>query len=185
MEFSEVEEISYGIDSQNSVYYTSSSWDQSAIDGKTPQVIEEKILGEPLFNYISDLSTRHIYQLLVDKVRKSSQPISFPFRCDTLHKIRHMNMIIEPEKDGKVIFRSQVIRSENIDYQPLLDPDQKRGQEFITMCSWCKKIEVESGKWLELEEALDVLKLGEYEKLPKITHGICQPCYKFYFELEV
>jgi hypothetical protein len=43
------------------------------------------------------------------------------------------------------------------------------------MCGWCKRVDV-SARWLEVEAAVEALRLFDEETLPRISHGICPEC---------
>jgi hypothetical protein len=44
------------------------------------------------------------------------------------------------------------------------------------MCSWCKKIDAGNNTWLEIEDAIKVLNLFTEERMPQISHAICDAC---------
>jgi hypothetical protein len=50
-----------------------------------------------------------------------------------------------------------------------------RTSAHVRACAWCKRIRVGS-KWMEVEDALEPLKIFDMEQLPQITHGICRAC---------
>ena len=37
--------------------------------------------------------------------------------------------------------------------------------------------------WVEVEEAVNVLRLFDKPRLPRISHGICAPCSDSFFQL--
>ena len=84
--------------------------------------------------------------------------------------------VLIPTGDGSVEFRSRIIREEKREAVELLDFEAARTDERIVMCSWCKKVRLESGEWVEVELAVTTLKLFNAPQLPKITHGICERC---------
>ena len=58
----------------------------------------------------------------------------------------------------------------------LLDPLVNRTDEYLVMCSWCKRVDV-AGNWLDVEVAAKQLELFNETSLPQITHSICNDCY--------
>jgi hypothetical protein len=46
------------------------------------------------------------------------------------------------------------------------------------MCGWCKRTQLPTGRWVEIEEAVEELGLFEDSPLPGVTHGICLPCHE-------
>ncbi len=63
---------------------------------------------------------------------------------------------------------------------PLLYPDDAgetaQGQSLLVMCSWCKAVKVGDDTWVEVEDAVDRLKLFDFRYLPQISHGVCPSC---------
>lgn len=43
----------------------------------------DAVIGQPLLNYVSDAEAAHVYQVLLQKLRKHGAPIRVPFRCDS------------------------------------------------------------------------------------------------------
>ena len=56
---------------------------------------------------------------------------------------RHLELTVVPEADGHLTIRSCTLQTEPREPVPLLDDQSERSNEFITICSWCKKVEVE------------------------------------------
>ena len=111
--------------------------------------------------------------MLFDSARRQQSPLSVPLRCDAPELRRHLELTIVPEADGHLTIRSRTLQTKPRELVPLLDNQSERSNEFITMCSWCKKVEVE-GEWCEVEEAAD--RLGLLVEVPHLTHGMCLPC---------
>jgi hypothetical protein len=38
-------------------------------------------------------------------------------------------------------------------------------------------MDVDAGRWAEIEEAVTSLRLFEYKSLPPLTHGMCEQCF--------
>jgi len=135
------------------------------------------VLGGSLWSHISSDSTRHIYRTLFTKARQEGRCFTVPFRCDSPDCRRFLKMEIVPSADGAVTMESMVIKTEEREHVSLLEPDIDRSDDFISMCSYCKKIPVDDTTWHEVEEAIRILDLLSLEKPPRITHTICPACY--------
>jgi hypothetical protein len=84
-----------------------------------------------------------------------------------------------PAEDGSVTFRSELLRTEPRSPVELLRSDiEERSDEFIRICSMCKKIAISKTKWEEVEVAVEQMQLFELKRLPQFTHGVCPSCYK-------
>ena len=105
------------------------------------------------------------------------RPSTFEFRCDSPEKRRFLDLSIIPLKHNAVEFCSQVVRTESRKPVVLLKNDIERSDEFVRICSRCKKIAVSDTEWTEVESAIIKLNLFEKERMPQLTHRLCQSCY--------
>jgi hypothetical protein len=69
-----------------------------------------------------------------------------------------------------------LLRSESRPVVKLLASVLDRTDEFVTICSGCQRICLPAGEWVEVEVAVDRLKVFESVALPELTHGICPGC---------
>jgi hypothetical protein len=51
-----------------------------------------------------------------------------------------------------------------------------RAPDTIEMCGWCKRIELEGGHWVELEQAIGAWQSFDTQEFPQVNHGICPTC---------
>ena len=138
-----------------------------------------EVLKYPLMAYISDPETRHIYQMIIERVRNEGRQARFRYRCDSADCRRLMEMHIHHDQTlDQVEFRSRVLRLETRDPVALLAPNlAKRSGPLLTVCSWCKAVETNHA-WVEVEQAVERLGLLAAQALPPISHGLCPTCRK-------
>lgn len=116
------------------------------------------------------------YGPLVRRVREDGREVVFQFRCDTPDMRRLMRMRISPEAEGGVCFESATIAVQERPVVALIaEPLTGRDGAPVTMCSWCKRVDIR-GEWLEVELALDRIRLADGPTLPPVTHGVCPRC---------
>lgn len=168
--------IEYKIDRNNDIIFVNEEWDRFALDNYGQEITSEKILGNNLFDFIADVTVRHIYLDIIKKVREGNK-ISIDFRCDSPTFNRILNMTIQLEDGDTVKFISEAKKILPQNYMNVLDPQSERSNKLIPMCSWCKKIKMET-EWEELEQAINKYKLLTQTKVPSITHTICEDCYQ-------
>ena len=77
---------------------------------------------------------------------------------------------------GHILVTNWLERVEARPPMPLLEPAAARSEEYVTVCSWCKKVELPGATWVEVEEAVEHLRLFDRAVLPQLTHGICPTC---------
>ncbi|MDQ2669268.1 MAG: hypothetical protein M3Y31_01410 [Gemmatimonadota bacterium] len=166
---------SYELDSDLRISSVDTGWSEFASTNAAPQLAAPAPVGQPLFSYIRDLTTVHLYRRLFDRVARTEQPVTFTFRCDAPALRRLLEMEIRPGAIAGLRLQTRVVRLEPRVRVALLDPLIARTGAALRMCSWCKAVDAD-GRWCEVEEAVAHLRLFERERLPDITHGICPPC---------
>lgn len=162
------------VNEEDQIVFVDESWMRFASENGLAFLTVEKILGVPLLDFISDVTTRHLYRVLMHTVRRTGQEISFPFRCDAPDRRRFMRMTIRSLPTKEIEFRSEIVREEIRAKVNLFDPSIPRRSDFVVMCSWCKKIKAPD--WVEVEEGVARLKLFDSDRLPRVSHGICPTC---------
>ena len=170
--------LSYRIDASDVIVFTDATWMEFA---RLNGLAEPNVLGSLLWTHITDSTTANLYQAIVERVRVARQAARVTFRCDAPAERRFMLLEIEPEEGGAVLFRSTTRETQSRPRMPILDAALPRNDEFVTMCGWCKRILV-AGQWLEVETAVEQLRLLLTNSPPKITHAICPNCERRFHE---
>jgi hypothetical protein len=171
--------IVYRVDAADRIVYVNDAWDAFAHQNEGTAVVAAQVVGRPLWEFISDLSTRTIYRSALGRIRAGSE-LRFGFRCDSPSCRRIMEMqILLADEPGSVEFRSSTIAEDH--RQPPAVTWAAGGSRdedsLVRMCGWCNRIDVGS-VWTEFEEALPQLRLMERANPPSVTHGICESCFQ-------
>lgn len=169
--------IIYRIDSQDEIVFVNDKWSEVVLARNNLDLLEQNVLGRTIWDFISDYITRDLYKEMV-KIVRFGKPVRFNFRCDSPSTRRLMEMSITLHADEQVQFESRIIRAERRPFQRLLSVSTFRSDEMLNLCGWCNKVNIEEDVWTEVEDAVTVLRLFENDKLPDISHGICEDCYK-------
>jgi len=169
----------YRVDSEDKVVEVSPNWTEFARTNDAPEsCLPGGIVERSLWDFIADKETKELYRLLIERVRRTGKSAEVRFRCDAPECRRFMEITLD-RKEGEVVeFTSRIVRVEPRDAVPLLDVRQVRSEEFLTICSYCKRIWVGDEGWLEAEEAIQRLNLFQSSRLPQLTHGVCTDCYE-------
>lgn len=171
------ETFTYRIDGEDRLVDVDENWLRFAQEnGARHLARREAVLGKPLWDFITGQETRHLYELMFAKVRAAQASLQIPFRCDSPGCRRFMEMRMSPEAYGQIRFTTWIVRSESRAPVSLLEASEDRSDEFVTICSWCKKVQVAPGVWEEVEEAVRALDLFASPRLPQLTHGMCPSC---------
>lgn len=163
------------IDASGKIAAVKDEWVAFARENGAPELVREAVVGRSIWEYMVGRETRHISRLLLEKVRLTGKSLSIPYRCDSPDLRRYMEMEIVPAECGSVEFRSRLLKLERRDPVRLLDPCAARGNEFLTICSWCRRARTALG-WVELDEAVKTLELFSSASLPQLSHGMCKDC---------
>lgn len=176
----DTDHFEYVINKHDDIVDVSDSWLDFALENDT-KFTRDSVIGKSLWEFISNAQTRHLYRILLDKVRKTEEYIQVPFRCDAPDRRRFMELAISSLHNGYVQFKSRILRTELRSTVALLDSTIPRSNKKICMCSWCKQIQTDAGRWMEVERALSELGLFNLDTMPDINHGICPECERRLF----
>ncbi|MCL4301123.1 MAG: hypothetical protein KJ077_35655 [Anaerolineae bacterium] len=163
------------VDRNDLIIDVNANWLRFARENDAPHLTRQAVIGCSLWDFIAGLETRHIYRLLMRKVRQDQRRIVFTYRCDSSTLHRYMQMEIVPAADQALEFKNYLLREESRDRVRLLDPTAERNHELLRMCSWCNRMRCDE-TWLSVEEAVNYLGLFGAPQFPQITHGICPDC---------
>jgi len=176
-----LERFTYTIDAEDRIDFVSAEWEDFAARNDADHLTGRAVMGRPLFDFITDPTTAQIYSVAIRRVRGDGHSITLPFRCDSPHCRRYMELHISPRKGGGVTFDSRLLREEPRPVVALLDAIVEHGGDLLLMCSWCKRLAVEDA-WLEVEEAVTRLGLFDEHCAPELSHGICPQCREGFME---
>ena len=171
--------IFYVIDADDRIESVSGPWDAFAAENGAPALTAANVVGRPLAEFITDLTTAHIYQRLVSRVREEDRTVPLSLRCDGPECRRWLRLTLHPLAGRRVRFESRVVREEAREPVALLDRAIPRAGDPVLICSWCDSVHTSHG-WRQLEAGVPELGLFEGRLPPPITHGICPACASDY-----
>ncbi len=167
--------VAYTVDADNRFTWMCEHWWPFARDNEAPELHPDRVMGTDLLSYISDPTSRHLYELLLARSRRDPTPMSLDIRCDSPTKRRFIVITMRGAADGSVEFESRILQEEARPKVPALAHDAVRQELFIAMCSWCKRVR-HIGQWFEIEQVLRLMRIFEEGPQPQITHTICPDC---------
>lgn len=168
----------YVIDHEYRIVEISSEFVRFAQDNKAAKLTEQSLIGSCLFDHFDQAEVIELYKSLIDKVIETQQEVVVPFRCDAPEKRRFMRLRIQPESHGRIRFFGVEDRIEPRESVSLLDLESTRNDEFVVVCSWCKKVR-DDDDWVEIEDGFTDEQLYNSKGIPKISHGICTDCKNY------
>lgn len=176
--------VTYRLDQANRIILLNDMWEVFAEKNSGLALDRDHVLGQSIINYITGRETKHLYDIILKKVRQIKKPTVVTFRCDAPEERRFMKLKISPLPDDPQTLDCvcRQVKSELRRPIRLLMDQTPRSNDLLVMCSWCKQVKVD-GNWFEVEEAIERLGLFFVDRLPGITHGCCGPCQKTYWEI--
>jgi hypothetical protein len=169
-------QFTYQLDAEDRIEHVSPEWLAFAEENDAPELSEQAVLGTPLFDWIADPDTRHLYHVFLDRVREGLPAITIPFRCDSPDTKRFMEMRLRATDGGGVELCCSVRSLVTRDAVKLLDNRAARSSAVLEACSFCKRLNVESEGWLETDVAVARLDLFAQPAMPRLSHGVCDDC---------
>jgi len=166
----------WSIDGSDVITGVGGDWDEFASANGAASLCGERVVGLPLFEFITGEETRHIYRLLLHKARSTTAPLRVPFRCDSPEVRRHMRLEIAPAGADAIEFRSEFLGAESRPRVGLLDPNEKRSRASLVSCSFCMRLRVSPSEWIEAEEVVARMDLLSGVAVPQLIHGVCAEC---------
>lgn len=167
--------LSYVVDDRLRLAGLDRAWDEFAIANGAPELVAPAPIGQPVTKFIADETTAQIYSALFARVASSGRPIAYTIRCDAPTLRRELAMTVSPIDAGFSV-RSVVVRAER--REPVtLSAASADADDFIKSCGWCKRMDAR-GRWVEIEEAVQLLALFDRPRLPAMSHGICPTCLR-------
>jgi hypothetical protein len=173
---SDTEPLVYSLDERDRIVRVNDAWTRFARENDAPELAAEQVLQRSIWDFLDDPTTRQIYTHLVSRVRQG-RTVCFSLRCDSPTLRRHLKMVVTPADRNYVDFQSVVVAVEPRPIQRIWDRRTIRSGTLLRACAWCKRVEV-GGEWMEIEVALEPLRIFEMERLPALTHGICDACHR-------
>jgi hypothetical protein len=164
------------VNGRDAIVFVDEGWLAFARANDARHLIGERVLGHSLWEFVSDATTAHLYQKTLRRVRQG-HVARFPLRCDGPAHRRWLEMTITPLEAEGAEFATRVVKVEDREAVSLLDPSTPRSEQWQALCAWCSRLEIE-GAWVEVEEAIQRLRLFEAATLPRLTHGICSSFFQ-------
>lgn len=174
--------ITYSVDRGDRLVSFNDEWRDFAQANEGIALDPSRIRGHVLWDFL-DPTTAQLYRSMLVRLREGGRPIRFSFRCDTPDRRRLLAMEMTAETNSDVRFVVTPVAEEIRVAVPLLESTRPHADAFVTICAWCKRVQLPSDEWCEVEEAVAALELFKRETLPQLTHGVCSTCTDAILEL--
>jgi hypothetical protein len=166
----------YTIDEADHIIDVSDSWVEFARENGAPELSREAVVGRLLWPFIVGDETRRLYQILLATARANDTAIILPFRCDSPTVRREMRLIITPLHAGRVRLDGLLVAATPRPFLAVLDPAVPRSDVLLPICGSCRRVSVDPGDWVELEEVVVRMGLFTEPRPPALAESLCPAC---------
>lgn len=172
-----VSELTYRIDAANRITDLGEEWTAFAKANAGFALIPSNVIGTPIGSWISDPTTREVYDVLIARIRDRRETLSFRLRCDAPGFRRLLQMQMAVLGEGQVEFRTSLVEAQPRTAMSLMDATLLRSEAQVKICGWCMRLPDETGRWMEIEAAVHALRLFEGLPVPRLSHTMCPDCF--------
>ncbi len=162
--------VRYEVDSSDLLINVNDAWQTFAIGNEAAHLVRERVLGQSLWDFVSDDITRLVYDVILRQVRNGARS-RFEYRCDSPDRRRLMEMTIAPGHAGHVVFESSTVC---VEWHR--DPPVVATPTLARWCGWCKRAHNDGHEWVDLGLASAESEPGR-GRTPVLTDGMCSDCY--------
>jgi len=166
----------YEVDRGDRLVAASDNWNGFAACNGAVELTIEAIRGKPIWQYIADPTTREIYRDLFAEVRRTGEPITICYRCDSPELRRDMELRIETAASNGLRIESRIVHVEPHETGTILRDDVERDARMVEACSFCKKVKVAERGWMELSDAAQRGAMFSEATVPQLSHSVCPAC---------
>ena len=168
--------VQYSIDRADRIGFINEAWLQFACQNAGGHLNRAHVIGKPIWEFIEGEDLSQIYRLIFSAVRTKQQAAVFSFRCDSPVCRRYFELTVAPLQEDELMLSTHSICEVSRNPVSFLDPDARRGEKYLTICSWCLKARLPTQEWVESEEAINQFDCLGGGVMPRLTHGICLEC---------
>ena len=178
------EEVIYWLDASDRIQAVNASWDAFARENDGEAILEDRVLGKPIRQFISGDPTKMWLDTLVAYARISEEKITREYRCDSPDTKRFMEMSVAPEADKQVRLTHRILKVEAMEppvafetapesaSDAALNPAPNQIQFLCFRCSICNRVQVQ-GQWQEGDAAA---RAGHLDPSPRVIYRVSESC---------
>lgn len=166
----------YAIDPHDRIVSVGANWSRFALENDAPELVEERVVGQPIWRYISGVQTRNLYLDLFRRLRRNPAEMLVPFRCDSPRVIREMTLLVSSSVDGTIRFEGRVHRVTEREEVTALSRFARRTEDTLEICAVCRRLSVED-IWMEATADRARERLFHPDRSPGLDETVCPDCH--------
>lgn len=169
----------YRVNAADQIVWVDSLWLAFAQENGASELTEQSVIGHTLWDFIAGDVTRQLFANMHAEARQRQKAVVLPFRCDSPSLKRHMQLTITAENAGYLLYKSVLLQVEPQDDVGEIYEQRGPSDCFLTMCSCCKRVLVESLGWLGLDDVSARLRILDQQQVPSLRYAVCSDCTYF------
>ena len=165
----------YRLDAADVVEWVDDAWLAFAQANGTT-LTRASVIGKSVWKFVQGSELRQLYRLVFASVRSQNRPATIPFRCDSPAERRHMKLVISSLEGDNLELCGHLEVEEHRSHIDLLDVNVPRADTTVTVCSICRRFQMDDTSWVEAEVAMRSLKSSPIIRPPTLIQRVCPEC---------
>lgn len=166
--------VSYVLSSDLRILQVNAAWDQFARANGGADLLARWVPGSSLLDAIAD-ELKRFYRDGFARARESGERWEHDYECSSAVEFRKYRMIAYPLNASFVVTHALLVRGSHQGEALLPSQDYER-EGIVAMCSHCRRV-----RRVARPERWDWVPAYVAEPTHNISHGLCGPCYRFYY----
>jgi hypothetical protein len=158
--------VCYELNASDLIVGVNEAWQTFAVANGAAHLLRDRILGRPIWDFISDDATRLVYDIVFRQVRDGGRS-QFEYRGDSPDRRRQMEMTIVAGRFGHLLLESTTVCVERHAVE------SERAE--AAGCCFCKRGYAEGRGWMDVSAAIGMRADGPAAS--DVSHGMCSTCY--------
>jgi hypothetical protein len=159
------------LDDRDRIVEVCQTWNRFARANDGDGCLDHEIVNRNIREFIRGEATLMLLDTLIMQVRRLGKQLERPYRCDSPHMKRFMEMRID--RDGeRVRFVHRVVRTEPVAVPVRFGFDRRGSMNRIVRCSMCNRVQVHCA-WMEADDACAS---GYISGQQLVIYGVCPGC---------
>lgn len=170
----EFQDVLYYLNEGDEVVTVNSAWNRFARENGAHDALGPRVQWRPVWSFISDGTTSLLCRRLIRRAREGTT-VDFCLRCDAPATIRLVRMRMQLRRTGLLEIRVRSLRAVPRRLVPIR-ADARSTSGSPPWCSWCQRVEVTPGLWVDAAEAAFEHHATDWGNPLEVRPGSCPEC---------
>jgi hypothetical protein len=140
-------DFTYRVNADDRIVSVNSDWLSFARENQASHLSVKTVVGRPLSQFVTCKEMQHLYDTIIDMVRRARRTIVIPFRCDGPTVRRFMELAISSCTDGDVQFTGRLIREEPREAVSFVDSTVDRTTSSLLCAAGANVLKRQGAGW--------------------------------------